>query len=41
MKHFEDLKRFIEYSHSMKDFYKNIDVYNLRKSVKYRLNLMI
>ena len=41
MKHFEGLKRFIEYSHSMKDFYKNIDVYNLRKNVKYRLNLMI
>lgn len=32
MKHFEDLKLFIEYSHSMKDFYKNIDVYNYEKT---------
>ena len=34
LKQLNDLKAFIEYLNDMQDVYKNIDEYNLRKSVK-------
>ena len=35
LKHYHDLKAFIEYSNDMQDVYKNIEKYNLKKTVKY------
>ena len=34
MKHFNDLKAFIEYSNDMQDVYKNIEEYNINKKRK-------
>ena len=34
LKHFDDLKAFIEYSNDMQDVYKNIDQYNPGKKSK-------
>ena len=34
LKQLNDLKAFIEYLNDMQDVYKNIDEYNLRKSIK-------
>ena len=34
LKHFDDLKAFIEYSNDMQDVYKNIDEYNTNKERK-------
>ena len=35
LKHFNDLKAFIEYSNDMHSVYKNIDNYNLNKENRY------
>ena len=35
LKHFNNPKAFIEYSNYVEDVYKNIDVYNIDKNVKY------
>ena len=37
LKHFNDLKAFIEYSNDMDDIYKNIDDYNPNKENKILL----
>ena len=34
MKHFNDLKAFIEYSNDIQDVYKNIEEHNIRKKCK-------
>ena len=34
MKHFNDLKVFIEYSNDIQDVYKNIEEHNIRKKCK-------
>ena len=35
IKHLNDLKAFIEYSNTMNDVYKNIDLYNPNRNKKY------
>ena len=41
LKHFNDPKAFIEYSNDMQDVYKNIEKYNLSKTRKKLIVLMI
>ena len=41
LKHFNDLKTFIEYSNDMQDVYKNIDEYNTGKERKILIVFMI